>query len=231
MMKKSILSITIVLAILIIDQIIKIYVKTHFVLHESYEVTSWFYLAFTENNGMAFGMELFDKLFLTAFRIIAVVFFSVILSKFIRKNMVSIGVVVVMSMIIAGAMGNIIDCVFYGKLFTDSYGHIAQFADSAAGLPCYGDWFRGRVVDMFYFPLFSWNWPEWFPHTREIIDWGWLTFQWPMWAPTCDREFIFFSPVFNFADSAISVGVISLLLFYPKTFKNLVDSISTKQDA
>ena len=97
MNKKSITAIAIVLAILIIDQIIKIYIKTHFYLHESYEVTSWFYLAFTENNGMAFGVELFDKIFLTAFRIIAVVFFSILLRKFIKKNLVSTGFVIVMS--------------------------------------------------------------------------------------------------------------------------------------
>ena len=229
-MKKGIVAVAIVLAILIIDQIIKIYIKTHFILHESYEVTSWFYLAFTENNGMAFGVELFDKLLLTTFRIGAVGFFSYLLCKFIKKNLVSYGFVIVMSMIIAGALGNIIDCVFYGKLFTDSYGHVAQWADASAGLVGYGSWFRGLVVDMFYFPLFHFSWPEWFPHTREVMELGPLNFTWPSWAPTCDREFIFFSPVFNFADAAISVGVFFLLIFFPKSFMSLVNSAFDKEE-
>lgn len=230
MNKKSIAAIAIVLAILIIDQIIKIYIKTHFYLHESYEVTSWFYLAFTENNGMAFGVELFDKIFLTAFRVIAVVFFSILLSKFIKKNLVSTGFVVVMSMIIAGALGNIIDCIFYGRLFTDSVGHVAQFADPSNGLNGYGEWFRGLVVDMFYFPLFHFNWPDWFPHTREVIELGSFHFTWPNWAPTCDREFIFFSPVFNFADAAISVGVFLMLVCYPKTFMGMLNEKEDEQE-
>ena len=223
-MKKGYIAIAVVLAVLIIDQIIKIYIKTHFILHESYEVTSWFYLAFTENNGMAFGVELFDKYFLTLFRIAAVAFFSYLLAKAIKKNTVSMGFVIIMSMVIAWALGNIIDCVFYGRLFTDSIGHLAQWADSAKGLMPYGEWFRGLVVDMFYFPLFSFDWPEWFPHTREIVSWGGFEFMWPSWEPTCDREFIFFSPVFNFADSAISVGVICLLLFYSRTFMKMMNS-------
>ena len=229
MKKKGLIAIAIVLAILIIDQIIKIYIKTHFVLHESYEVTSWFYLAFTENNGMAFGVELFDKFLLTSFRILAVGVFSYLLMKFIKKNRVSMGFVIVMSMIIAGALGNIFDCIFYGKLFTDSYGHVAQWADPANGLMGYGEWFRGLVVDMFYFPLFHFSWPDFFPHTREVIDLGIFSFVWPSWAPTCDRDFIFFSPVFNFADAAISVGVFLLIVFYPKLFMTLVNSISDKE--
>lgn len=229
-MKKGTLSIAIVLAILIIDQIIKIYIKTHFILHESYEVTSWFYLAFTENNGMAFGVELFDKFLLTSFRILAVGFFSYLLMKFVKKNLVTTGFVVVLSMVIAGALGNIIDCICYGRLFTDSYGHVAQWADAANGMPCYGEWFRGLVVDMFYFPLFHFSWPEWFPHTRELISLGPISFSWPSWAPTCDRDFVFFSPVFNFADAAISVGVVLLLLFYPKTFMSMVNSVLEKKD-
>lgn len=227
MRKKSLLAIAIVLAILVIDQIIKIYIKTHFILHESYEVTSWFYLAFTENNGMAFGVELFDKFLLTSFRIVAVIFFSYLLQKFIKKNLVSTGFVVIMAMIIAGALGNIIDCVFYGKLFTDSYGHVAQFATD--GLDSYGTWFRGLVVDMFYFPLFHFDWPSWFPHTREVFSIGSLNFVWPSWAPTCDRQFIFFSPVFNFADAAISVGVVSMLLFFPKSFMEVLNSLNDKE--
>lgn len=225
-MKKGYIAFAVVLAILIIDQIIKIYIKTHFILHESYEVTSWFYLAFTENNGMAFGVQLFDKYLLTFFRIAAVGFFSYLLAKSIKRKIVSTGFVVIMSMVIAGALGNIIDCVFYGRLFTNSIGQVAQWADSSTGLMPYGEWFRGLVVDMFYFPLFSFDWPEWFPHTREVVSCLGFDFTWPYWAPTCDREFIFFSPVFNFADSAISVGVVCLLLFYSKTFIKMMNSVS-----
>lgn len=224
MKKKGIIAIALILAILIIDQIIKIYVKTHFVLHESYEVTSWFYIAFTENNGMAFGLELFDKIFLTSFRIIAVGFFSMLLFKYIKKEIVTIGFTIVMSMVIAGAVGNIIDCIFYGTMFTDSYGHVAQWADPANGLEGYGKWFRGYVVDMFYFPLFHFSWPEWFPHTREIIELGGFHFVWPHWAPTCDRDFVFFSPIFNFADSSICVGVFLMLVCYPKKFLALLNT-------
>ena len=229
MNKKGIIAIAVILAILVIDQIIKIYIKTHFALHESYEVTPWFFLAFTENNGMAFGVELFDKFLLTTFRIMAVGFFSFLLWKFVRKNMVSVGFTIVMAMVIAGALGNIFDCVFYGKLFTDSYGHVAQWADPAQGIYGYGEWFRGLVVDMFYFPLFHFDWPEWFPHTREVIDCGWFSFTWPSCAPTCDREFIFFSPVFNFADAAISVGVFLMLVCYPKSFMALMNEVENKK--
>jgi len=230
MKNKGIIAIAIILAVLIVDQIIKIYIKTHFILHESVEVTSWFYLAFTENNGMAYGVELFDKLILTLFRIVAVVFFSMMLIKFIRKNLISYGLVIVLSMIIAGAMGNIIDCVFYGKLFTDSYGHVAQWADPANGILGYESWFNGRVVDMFYFPLVHFDWPDWFPKTREVVDIAGFNVTWPSWAPTSDRQFIFFSPVFNFADAAISVGVGILLLFFPKSFTALLNSDKETSD-
>lgn len=222
--KKSIIALAIVFVVLVIDQAIKIYIKTHFVLHESVEVTPWFYLVFTENNGMAYGMELFDKLALTTFRIVAVVFFTVLLCKFIRRDVIRWGLVITMSLIIAGAFGNIIDCVFYGRLFTDSYGHLAQWADPANGLEAYGTWFKGRVVDMFYFPLIHFDWPDWMPRTHEIMNIGNLSFRWPSWAPTSDRQFIFFSPIFNFADSAITVGVIVLLLFYPKSFSALLNT-------
>lgn len=217
-MKKGLIATAIILAILVIDQIIKIYIKTHFVLHESYEVTSWFYLAFTENNGMAYGLEIFDKFVLTFFRIIAVGFFFYLLLKGIKNRIVGYGFLSVMSLVLAGALGNIIDCVFYGKWFTSSYGQVAQWADPENGIMPYGEWFRGLVVDMFYFPLFSFDWPSWFPHTREMVSLGGFGFMWPSWAPTCDREFIFFSPVFNFADSAICVGIFCLMVFYSKTF-------------
>lgn len=219
--KKSLLVWAIVLAVVIIDQVIKVYVKTHFVLHESYEVTSWFYLSFIENNGMAYGMELVDKYALTAFRIVAVAFFSYTLYRVLTR--VSMSFVVCVALVIAGALGNIIDCVFYGQLFTDSVGHVAQ-CTLGTDLEGYAPWLRGRVVDMFYFPLVRFWWPDWMPAAGEPVTWLGLTFSWPSWLPTCDEPFLFFKPVFNFADAAISVGVAMLFLFYRKTFSQIVES-------
>lgn len=195
---------SIVVAILIIDQIIKIYVKTHFYLGEDYRITEWFHLVFVENNGMAFGMELGGKLFLSLFRIVAVAALIWLLVRLCKEygkgsGRVRIGVIVCLAMITAGAAGNIIDCIFYGELFTNPYPPaVATFAEDGDG---YATWFYGKVVDMFYFPLFSFNWPKWIP----IIG---------------GSNFLFFQPVFNFADAAISVGVIVLLLFYSKFLTN-----------
>ena len=184
----------IVAAILIIDQAIKIAVKTGMYYHESIRVTDWFYILFTENNGMAFGMELFQKLFLTGFRIVAVGVILWYLCKIVRRNMKT-GYIVCISMILAGALGNIIDSVFYGVIFSESTNTaIATFTQIGQG---YGEWFRGRVVDMFYFPLIETSWPEWMPSIGG-------------------QKFIFFSPIFNFADAAISCGVAALLIFYHK---------------
>jgi len=205
------LSLLLVVLIVAIDQIIKIYIKTHFVLHESYKVTSWFYLSFIENNGMAFGMELGSKIWLTSFRIIAVAFFSWYLWHRIREQKSSYLLVVSMAMVIAGAIGNIIDCVFYGRWFTDSIGHVAQWSDATH--PGYSDWLYGKVVDMFYFPLINFNWPDWMPRTGQLMDWG-VKFYWPDFLPCSNEPFMFFKPVFNFADSAISVGVGLLLIIY-----------------
>lgn len=184
----------IVAAILIIDQAIKIAVKTGMYYHESIRVTDWFYILFTENNGMAFGMELFQKLFLTGFRIVAVGVILWYLCKIVRRNMKT-GYIVCISMILAGALGNIIDSVFYGVIFSESTNTaIATFTQIGQG---YGEWFRGRVVDMFYFPIIETSWPEWIPGIGG-------------------QKFIFFSPIFNFADAAISCGVAALLIFYHK---------------
>lgn len=184
----------IVAAILIIDQAIKIAVKTGMYYHESIRVTDWFYIYFTENNGMAFGMELFQKLFLTGFRIVAVGIILWYLCKIVRTNMKT-GYIICISMILAGALGNIIDSVFYGVIFSESTNSaIATFTPIGQG---YGEWLRGRVVDMFYFPLIETTWPEWIPSVGG-------------------QKFIFFSPIFNFADAAISCGVGALLIFYHK---------------
>lgn len=177
-----------------IDQWIKVWVKTHMYLHEHIRITDWFYIFFTENNGMAFGMEFFDKIFLTLGRLVLVGFVVWYIGRCIRRG-VQWGYLVCLSLIMAGAFGNIIDCVFYGLLFNNPVPpQVAHAVPFGTG---YATWFYGRVVDMFYFPLVEWDWPQWMP-----------------WCG--GRHFIFFSPIFNFADSCISCGVIALVLFYRK---------------
>ena len=198
---KGQLSALIVIAVLVIDQIIKIWVKTNMYWHESIKITDWFYIYFTENNGMAFGMEIFNKIFLTSFRIIAAIAITWLLRQYVKKDYKT-GFLVCVSLILAGAIGNIIDCVFYGEIFSEStHSLIAQFVPIGEG---YSDWFYGKVVDMFYFPLIETNWPEWMPFVGG-------------------KHFIFFSPIFNFADAAISCGIIALILFYGKYFGNIME--------
>lgn len=211
--------------LILIDQLIKIYIKTHFYLHESVEVTSWFYLSFIENNGMAFGMELVDKFVLTGFRILCTGFFCWIIAKAIRMRIISTGLLVTVTAILAGAVGNIIDCIFYGQWFTDSYGHVAQWVDQEAGLMPEHEWFEGRVVDMFYFPLIRFDWPESFPMRGEMMNWLGLNFRWPSWMPCSDEPFLFFKPVFNFADACISVGVFTLIIFYNKGLGKMLEKV------
>ena len=193
---KGQLSALIVISVLVIDQIIKIWVKTSMYWHESIKITDWFYIYFTENNGMAFGMEIFDKLFLTGFRIIASIAITWLLVKYIKQNCKT-GFLVCVSLILAGAIGNIIDCVLYGEIFSESTrSAIAHFVPVGEG---YSNWFYGKVVDMFYFPLIETNWPEWMPFVGG-------------------EHFVFFSPIFNFADACISVSVIYMLIFQRKFF-------------
>jgi len=195
--KQSWLAVGLVLLLIIIDQWIKVYVKTHFALHEDYEVTSWFHLLFIENNGMAFGMEFGAKLFLTIFRIVASGAIVYYIAKRIKEG-VKTGFLITLALILAGAVGNIFDCVFYGLIFDNPVQGVASFVPFGEG---YGQFLEGRVVDMFYFPLFEWDWPTWMPY--------------------CGGDhFIFFSPIFNFADACISCGVIAILLFYGKTLVN-----------
>ena len=183
--------------ILLTDQIIKIAVKTGMYLHESRRVTDWFYILFTENRGMAFGIEIFDKYFLTSFRIVAVLLLSWYIAKRILQG-VKWGYLICLTMILAGAAGNIIDCLFYGMIFNNPVPpQVAEFVPWGTG---YAPVMLGRVVDMFYFPLVEWDWPDWMPF------WG-------------GNHFIFFSPIFNFADACISCGCIALILFYYKTFR------------
>ena len=179
------------LAAIIIDQIIKIWVKTNMYMQEVIDVTPWFKILFTENRGMAFGMELMDKLFLTSFRIFAVAFLIYIIGKQIRQG-IDYLFLVCLSLILAGAMGNILDCLFYGMVFNNPPApFVAEFVPWGTG---YDTIFYGRVVDMFYFPLVEWNWPGWLPFFGG-------------------EHFIFFSPIFNFADACISCGVIMVVLF------------------
>lgn len=183
--------------ILVADQAIKIAVKTSMYLHESRRVTDWFYILFTENRGMAFGIELFDKLFLTSFRIVAVVALTWYIVRRIRRG-VQWGFLVCLTLILAGAAGNIFDCLFYGMVFNDPVPpQVAHIVPWGTG---YAPVMMGRVVDMFYFPLVEWDWPSWLPF------WG-------------GEHFIFFSPIFNFADACISCGCIAMILFYYKLIR------------
>lgn len=180
--------------LLVCDQVIKILVKTNMRLYESIRVTDWFYIYFTENNGMAFGMELFGKLFLTSFRIIAVAFIIWYVVKIVGKGFPK-GYLVAVSLIIAGAAGNIIDCLFYGQIFCASTPYsVATTVPWGSG---YSGLFYGKVVDMLYFPLVEWDWPSWMPLLAG-------------------KHFIFFSPIFNFADSCITVGLFMVILFFSR---------------
>ena len=188
------MAVLLVIAILLIDQIIKILVKTNMELHESIRVTNWFYISFIENNGMAWGMQLGPKLLLSLFRVIAIAFLSYYIWLEANKK-ARWGYIVCLVMVLAGAAGNLIDCMFYGLGFEASTPYsVSQWVGIGNG---YAPFLMGKVVDMFYFPIIQTTWPDWMPF------WG-------------GEEFIFFSPVFNFADASISVGVIILLLFYRK---------------
>ena len=188
------LSLSIVAAVLIIDQISKILVKTNMFLGEEIDVFSWFKILFVENNGMAFGLELGSKLFLTLFRIVAIFLIGYYIFKLIKKNNnLKKGYLVCLSLIFAGAIGNIIDCLFYGVIFNSpSYPMTATLFPAEGG---YADLMYGKVVDMLYFPLFSFVWPDWVPVVGGSL-------------------FEFFEPVFNIADSAITIGILVLLIFY-----------------
>lgn len=196
----------IIIAVLVIDQIIKIWVKTSMYMHESIRIADWFYIYFTENNGMAFGMELFGKLFLTSFRVVAVCLIAWYLLRVVNKHYKT-GYIVCLSLILSGALGNIIDSIFYGEIFSESTRtQIASWVPLGEG---YGSWLHGKVVDMFYFPIIDTNWPSWMPFVGG-------------------EHFIFFSPIFNFADAAISCGIIAMLLFYSRYLNQESDSKSEK---
>lgn len=197
---KAWMAVAIVVAILLIDQIIKIEVKTNMTLGEAKRVTDWFYIEFIENNGMAYGMKFINKLVLSLFRLFAIGFIGYYLAKIIKKNVAPLGYIVLIAMVLAGAAGNLIDCLFYGLIFDASTPFtVSQFVPFGEG---YSSFLHGKVVDMFYFPIIQTTWPEWVPYFGG-------------------SEYVFFSPVFNFADACISVGVVTLLLFYRKQLEVL----------
>ena len=194
----------VVVSAIIIDQLIKIWVKTNMTLHESIRIFDWFYISFIENNGMAYGMQIGSKLVLSLFRVAAISLLVYYLWQQVRKK-ARIGYIVCLSMVLAGAIGNLVDCMFYGLVFNaSSEAYTSYFVPFGTG---YAPFLMGKVVDMFYFPLIVTTWPEWVPF------WG-------------GDEFIFFSPVFNYADANISVGVVLLLLFYRKE----ISQISLKRE-
>lgn len=199
--KDGVIAIAIILIILIIDQVSKIWIKTSMPLYDHIEIASWFKIYFVENNGMAFGWEVGGKLFLSLFRIIAIILIAFYLYKIVKQNY-SRGFIICVALIWAGAFGNIIDSIFYGKFFTESTStQVAQFVTDGTG---YAGWLHGKVVDMLYFPLIKGTFPSWMP----------------MWA---NEPFIFFSPIFNIADSAITVGVAILLIFFRKEFTHSLE--------
>lgn len=197
--KKSVLFI---LLILVIDQVLKIWIKTHMQIgDEIYLFGKRGMLHFIENNGMAFGMEMggkTGKYVLSIFRIIAITGISWFLASIIKKK-VNTGLIIAVSAILAGAIGNLIDSAFYGMIFSESYMAPAIMFPPGGG---YSGFLQGRVVDMFYFPVIQTHWPEWSPFRPG-------------------ESFVFFRPVFNVSDSAITCGVLSILIWQKKMFKDL----------
>lgn len=195
--------IIVIVVALILDQWLKIYIKLNFSLGECYHIFDWFNLCFIENPGMAFGMSLGSKVFLTIFRLVASACILWYIIWLVRSRY-SMGYIVVISLILAGAMGNLLDCVFYGVLFSESTPYeVAEFCALGEG---YAPWLLGNVVDMFYFPLFTI----------------------PQWVPLVGGD-VFFSPVFNLADSYITVCVIVLILFYSKDFGHSLDKVFSRK--
>jgi signal peptidase II len=188
----------IIFLVLIADQVLKIWIKTTMSLGQEIVIfKDWFIIHFVENNGMAFGFEFageYGKLFLSLFRIVAVIAIGWYLFKYSNRKEISFGFLASVALIFAGAIGNIIDSLFYGMIFNHSYGQVADLLPEGGG---YSSFLHGRVVDMFYFPIIQTTLPEWIPF------WG-------------GDDLVFFRPVFNIADSSITAGILLVLLFYRK---------------
>ena len=200
-LSNGILSVVLVVVLLVTDQVIKVAVKTNMQLYDSIWIADWFQIHFIENNGMAFGMTFINKYVLTSFRLVAIIAIGWYLYKQVKKQARTC-YVVLLSLLLAGAIGNLIDCMFYGLVFTESTPHAAStLVPWGEG---YAGFLTGKVVDMFYFPLIHTTWPDWMPFCGG-------------------EEFIFFSPVFNFADACVSVGVVAMLLFCRKELATLTD--------
>lgn len=199
---KGLMALFIILAVVLVDQIVKIYVKTHFYLGEDFPITDWFRIKFIQNPGMAFGIELWSKLLLTLGRIAAVCFFIWFIVKAKAMEGLRTGFMVSAALITAGAAGNIFDCVFYGVLFDNPVpDQVAHFVSAGGG---YAGWFEGQVVDMLYFPLFD----------IHIFGHHWEFFQY----------------IFNIADASICVGVFMLILFYTKDLSHAWDYVTGHKD-
>ncbi|HLO70805.1 MAG TPA: lipoprotein signal peptidase [Flavipsychrobacter sp.] len=203
-------AVLLIFIIILIDQWSKFYIKTHFYYGEEVNVIgNWFKLHFIENEGMAFGMKLNEapigKLILTLFRLVAVVFGFFLLKKLVNKGYAK-GAIVCGALILAGALGNLIDSIFYGLIFSESSFHVAKLVPFGQG---YGQIFHGRVVDMMYFPIVDTVLPTWVP------VWG-------------GKPFTFFEPVFNIADAAISTGVLVLVFFQKRLIHKQEDSTTAK---
>ena len=189
-----------VVILLIIDQIIKLYIKTHFCLGESVRVTDWFYIEFVENNGMAWGMSFIGKFWLSLLRLVAICVLFLYLRRIIQRGIHRKLYIYLVALVLTGAIGNMLDSIFYGLIFTASsteyVSYMVPFGTGYAGV------LMGKVVDMFRFPFFTYTWPDWVPFFGG-------------------QHGTFFDPVFNFADSCVSVCVISLLLFCRKELEQL----------
>ena len=206
--RRGVLAALIVVGILLVDQLIKIWVKTNMTLHEQIEILSWFKIVFIENNGMAYGMEIGSKLVLSLFRVVAISVLGYYIIGQVKRQ-ARWGYLVCLSMIFAGAVGNLIDSMFYGLVFNaSSEFYTSYFVPFGTG---YASFLMGKVVDMFYFPLIVTTWPDWVPFVGG-------------------NPYVFFSPVFNFADASISVGVVLLLLFYRKEISEISFKKKVKAD-
>lgn len=204
---RGILAVTLILVLLVIDQVIKIWVKTNMPLYDTIEITSWFKIHYIENNGMAFGMTFVNKLVLSLFRIAAIVLLCYYISLLVRRGC-RLGYLICVAIVTAGASGNIFDSMFYGLIFSGSSPYyVSYFVPFGDG---YAPFLMGKVVDMFYFPLIESTFPDWVPF------WG-------------GENFVFFSPVFNFADACVSVGVVVVLLFYQRELTELFKDDKPKE--